>query len=77
MQRFMKGKFTVAMMAIALTLAVSSGAFAIWPSFQEDYTNNAVIADGVPPINSVLFADIQLGTSGTAYAGVDTTSVIS
>ena len=76
MQRFVKGKLTAAMMAIALTLAASAAAFADWPSFQNHYENNGVITTGVP-LSQPMVTAIHLGTNGTAYSGVDTTSVIS
>ena len=76
MKKFVNGKLAAVLLAVALTLAVSPAAFAVWPSFQEDFTNNAVITAGAPTSTSTTATAIQLGTSGTTYAGVDTTSVI-
>jgi hypothetical protein len=79
MKKFVKGKFTAVLLAVALTLAVSSAALALnfWPSFQEDYTNNGVITSGSPIGATTTATAIPLRTNGTTYAGVDTTSVIS
>jgi hypothetical protein len=65
-------------LAIVLVLSLSVTAFAAWPSFQNDNTNNGVIATQ-PPITSPTVTALPLLTnnpSGDVYTGVDTTTVI-
>ena len=75
MKRFANGKLMAALLAIALTLAVSPAAFAAWPSFQNDSTNNGIIATATPITTPTMSAVVLPDTNG-AWLGVDAAPVI-
>lgn len=65
-------------LALVLVFALSVGALAAWPSFQNDETNNGVIPDAPPttsPVPSSVTA-VHLDTNGYPYSGIDATPVI-
>jgi hypothetical protein len=76
----LKNKLFSIILTVILVLSLNAAAFAAWPSFQNDNTNNGVITTQ-PPITKPATAAVTLPTSGTigtdVYSGVDTTSVIS
>jgi hypothetical protein len=80
MNRLIKKKSLSIFTAIVLVLALTVTALAAWPSFQNDYTNNGVIAappGANPPTAATTTArTVELDYAGTAWTGVDTTSVI-
>lgn len=63
-------------MALVLVFALSVGALAAWPSFQNDETNNGVITSTPPITANPTVSPVPLSTNGYAYSGVDTTPVI-
>jgi hypothetical protein len=64
--------------AIALVIALTVTALAVWPSFQNDNTNNGVISPGVnPPIASgTTPTTVALPYTGTLFDGVDAPPVV-
>jgi hypothetical protein len=80
MKRLITKKSASILTALVLILALTITAFAAWPSFQNDNTNNGVVTTQ-PPITTPAVTPIALPTSGTigtdVYSGVDATSVIS
>jgi hypothetical protein len=74
MQKYMRKPLSAAL-ALLLVLALSITAFAAWPSFQNDNTNNGVITPGTPPpITQPKPIPIQL-PNNSAWVGVDVPSV--
>jgi hypothetical protein len=77
-QNTFKGRRRVFIFALSaiLVLASATVAFAAWPSFQSNNFNNGVITTAPPTSSSTTATPVSLGTSGTAYSGVDATPVI-
>jgi hypothetical protein len=81
MKKFANKKLWSGLTAVALVMALTVTALAAWPSFQNDATNNGVIAapPGIdPPIASgTTPTTVSLTNNGAQYSGVDTATVIS
>jgi hypothetical protein len=78
-------KFLAVTLAVVLVLSVSISALASAPSgwfgFQGGYTsasvsNNGTIDNGAPPTAAPTATSVPLSYTGTAWTGVDTTSII-
>jgi hypothetical protein len=76
MNQFIKKKSLSVFLALTLVLALSISAFAAWPSFQNDNTNNGVVTTQPPITTPSSVAEVALPYGGTTYTGVDATSVI-
>lgn len=65
-------------LALVLVFALSVGAYAAWPSFQKDATNNGTVPSGVTPPtgSSPTITSLQLSTNGYPFVGVDAAPVI-
>ena len=63
-------------LALVLVFALSVGALAAWPSFQNDETNNGVISVAPPTATPISVTPVQLNSNGMLFSGVDVTPVI-
>jgi hypothetical protein len=67
-------------LALTLALSLTVSAFAAWPSFQNDNTNNGVVTTAPPTTTPTVVNTVGLSTNnpyGSVYTGVDSASVIS
>jgi hypothetical protein len=84
-----RNKFLSAILALVMAATLlgataftglGSAAFAAWPSFQDDNTNNGVITNSTPPITTpTLQTSVSLSTNNpgsVVYSGIDTTSAL-
>jgi hypothetical protein len=78
-----KNRLLSVALALVLVLALTVTAFAAWPSFQNDYTNNGLIVPGVypPTAAGTTPTSVTLSNTGTPtsplFSGIDTETVIS
>ena len=65
-------------LALVLVFALSVGAYAAWPSFQKDATNNGTVPTGVTPPtgSSPTITSLQLCSNSNVGSGIDAASVI-
>jgi hypothetical protein len=76
MKRSLNRKLWSVFLAIALTLSMSTTAFAAWPGFQSGTSSNGIIRAGVPPTSAPAVTTLGLPYGGAEYSGVDAESVV-